>query len=67
MGFAHMRLQEIGYVMEEVRKKAYTVDDIYALSDGQRAELIDGHLSKLDENGKAVPVGIFEEFSICVH
>lgn len=53
--------------MEEVRKKAYTVDDIYALSDGQRAELIDRHLSKLDENGKAVPVGIFEEFSICVH
>lgn len=30
--------------MEAVRKQVYTVDDIYALPDGKRAELIDGNL-----------------------
>ena len=30
--------------MEAVKKQVYTVDDIYALPDGKRAELIDGNL-----------------------
>ncbi|MDE6128500.1 MAG: Uma2 family endonuclease, partial [Lachnospiraceae bacterium] len=30
--------------MEASRKEAYTIDDIYALPDGERAELIDGKI-----------------------
>lgn len=30
--------------MKEYKKKIYTIDDIYALPDGQRAELIDGQI-----------------------
>ena len=30
--------------MALLQKPAYTVDDIYALPDGQRAELIDGEM-----------------------
>lgn len=29
---------------EEVRKKVYTIEDIYALPVGERAELIDGQI-----------------------
>ena len=30
--------------MPLIKEKTYTVDDIYALSDGTRAELIDGEM-----------------------
>lgn len=30
--------------MALVQQKTYTIDDIYALPDGQRAELIDGQI-----------------------
>ena len=30
--------------MEFAQEKTYTIDDIYALPDGQRAELIDGQM-----------------------
>ncbi|MCI8286530.1 MAG: Uma2 family endonuclease, partial [Lachnospiraceae bacterium] len=30
--------------MASVQQKNYTIDDIYALPEGQRAELIDGRL-----------------------
>ncbi len=30
--------------MAFAHERTYTIDDIYALPDGQRAELIDGHL-----------------------
>ncbi len=31
-------------IMALLQEKSYTIDDIYALSDGTRAELIDGDL-----------------------
>ena len=30
--------------MPQLQEKSYTIEDIYALPDGQRAELIDGHM-----------------------
>ena len=58
--------------MNVVRKEdIYTIEDIHALPDGERAELIDGQIyylaaptrthQKLDDN---VPSGIYEGFSI---
>ena len=30
--------------MPLLKEETYTIDDIYALPDGERAELIDGHM-----------------------
>lgn len=35
--------------MDFAQEKTYTIEDIYALPDGQRAELIDGKMYKLKQ------------------
>ena len=37
--------------MESLRKSTYTIDDIYALPDGERAELIDGQIYDMAPSG----------------
>ena len=38
--------------MESLRKSTYTIDDIYALPDGERAELIDGQIYDMAPPGR---------------
>lgn len=38
------RTTERKTIMRAVKESIYTIDDIYALPDGQRAELIDGQI-----------------------
>ena len=38
--------------MQALKKANYTVEDIYALPDGQRAELIDGELYMMSPPGR---------------
>ena len=37
--------------MPLLKEDIYTIKDIYALPDGERAELIDGKIYDIDENG----------------
>lgn len=39
--------------MEALKKDTYTIDDIYALPDGERAELIDGQIYGMAPPGRA--------------
>lgn len=42
--FTLKRLQERGFTMALSQERVYTIEDIYALPDGERAELIDGDI-----------------------
>ena len=45
MNIAYNRIKNGGVMMDALRKEdSYTIEDIYALPDGQRAELIDGKI-----------------------
>lgn len=45
MNIAYNRIKNGGVMMDALRKEEiYTIDDIYALPEGERAELIDGKI-----------------------
>ena len=49
-------------IMALLQEKSYTIDDIYALSDGTRAELIDGDLKIKIEQLLRVIKGVKESW-----
>ena len=45
--------------MPLLEEKVYTIDDIYALPEGERAELIDGHIYYTAPPNRTTPENIY--------
>lgn len=53
--------------MPLLEEKVYTIDDIYALPEGERAELIDGHIYYMAPPNRTHQTGLLRLFLLQVN
>lgn len=53
--------------MPLLQEKVYTIDDIYALPEGERAELIDGHIYYMAPPNRTHQTGLLRLFLLQVN
>ena len=53
--------------MPLLEEKVYTIDDIYALPEGERAELIDGHIYYMAPPNRTHQTGLLRSFLLQVN
>ena len=53
--------------MPLLEEKVYTIDDIYALPEGERAELIDGHIYYMAPPNRTHQTGLLRVFLLQVN
>lgn len=53
--------------MSLLEEKVYTIDDIYALPEGERAELIDGHIYYMAPPNRTHQTGLLRLFLLQVN
>ena len=53
--------------MPFLEEKVYTIDDIYALPEGERAELIDGHIYYMAPPNRTHQTGLLRLFLLQVN
>ena len=53
--------------MPLLEEKVYTIDDIYALPEGERAELIDGHIYYMAPHNRTHQTGLLRLFLLQVN
>ena len=53
--------------MPLLEEKVYTIDDIYALPEGERAELIDGHIYYIAPPNRTHQTGLLRLFLLQVN
>ena len=53
--------------MPLLEEKVYTIDDIYALPEGERAELIDGHIYYTEPPNRTHQTGLLRLFLLQVN